>query len=119
MGKDSDLDKVYAKNMQHHPYGYALYKPMSSTILKPGSCGYFDSLGAWNPIANLDDVQSLQKYGLQPPKERLEKAPPEENITWGPKVSQNVTEQRMDLSGGARYANLYLEYTDIFKHRGS
>lgn len=102
MGRHNDLSQVYAENMIHHPYGYALYKPVSSSILKPGSCGYFDAQGAWNPIADLTSPASLQKYGLSIPKEELERIPIEENIAWGPKVSQRVTEMNLDLSGGIR-----------------
>jgi hypothetical protein len=103
MVHSDDLSHVYAENMAHHPYGYAMYKPVSSNILKPGSCGYFDSLGTWNPFVDLTSPSSLQKYGLSSPKEELERIPSEENTDWGPKVSRSVTEARLDLSGGLGY----------------
>ena len=117
MGRHNDLSQVYAENMIHHPYGYALYKPVSSSILKPGSCGYFDAQGAWNPIADLTSPASLQKYGLSIPKEELERIPIVENIAWGPKVSQRVTEMNLDLSGGIRYVSRFvvtLSFGDFF-----
>jgi hypothetical protein len=105
MGRDDNLSQVYAENMMLHPYGYALYKPVSSSILRPGSCGYFDAQGAWNPIADLTSPASLQKYGLSIPREELERIPTEENVAWGPKISQRVTEMNIDLSGGIRYVS--------------
>jgi hypothetical protein len=103
MAQGDDLAKVYAENMAHHPYGYALYKPVLSSTLKPGSCGYFDTQGNWQPLVDLTSPNSLQKYGLSSPKEELESISPEENISWGPKVSRRVTEVNLDISGGIRY----------------
>jgi|SRR5271155_4429483 len=93
------LDNIYNKHMRQHHHGYALYKPVSSDLMRPGSCGYFDDSGSWNPILDLSDPQSLQKHGLTPPKE-LTPAPVENNISWGPKASQGVTEQKIDISLG-------------------
>ena len=80
-----------------------MYKPVSNSILRPGSCGYFDTLGTWNPLVDLTSPSSLQKYGLSSPKEELERIPSEENAEWGPKVSRSVTEVNIDLSGGLGY----------------
>jgi hypothetical protein len=93
------LDNVYNKHMRQHNHGYALYKPVSSDLMRPGSCGYFDDSGSWNPILDLNDGKSLQKHGLCPPK-GLNLAPVEDNISWGPKTSQGVTEQKIDVSLG-------------------
>ena len=113
MVHSDDLSHVYAENMAHHPYGYAMYKPVSSNILKPGSCGYFDSLGTWNPFVDLTSPSSLEKYGLSSPKEELERIPSEENTDWGPKVSRSVTEARLDLSGGLGYVCLWSRSTSL------
>jgi hypothetical protein len=94
------LDHVYNKQMQQHHYGYALYKPVSSGLMQPGSCGYFDGSGSWNPILDLGDTQSLQKHGVGQAR-GLERAPIEDNITWGPKTSQGVSEKKVDTSLGA------------------
>ena len=53
--------------MQHHPHGYAVYEPVSSTDLRPGSCGFFDDSGGWTTIAQLDDIESLKRAGFEPP----------------------------------------------------
>jgi hypothetical protein len=103
MVQGDDLAKVYAESMAHHPYGYALYKPVSSSILKPGGCGYFDTLGNWQPFVDLTSPESLHKYGLNSPMEELESISPEENITWGPKVSRRVTAVNLGTSGIIRY----------------
>ena len=53
-----NLNSDYANHMKHHPYGYGLFHTVSNGILKPGSVGYLDELGFWNPIANLEDPES-------------------------------------------------------------
>lgn len=46
-------DKVYADCFKDQPEGHALYKKVSVTELKPGTCGFFDEQGDWQMIADL------------------------------------------------------------------
>ncbi|KAF4635737.1 hypothetical protein G7Y89_g2355 [Cudoniella acicularis] len=68
------LHDLYASQMVNHPYGYALYKPASTKVLRPGAVGYWNELGEWQPIAWLDDPVSLKKLNLKVPEEELERA---------------------------------------------
>lgn len=95
-----DHGKAYALSMKNHPYGYAIYKPLPNRLLKPGACGYFDDSGTWNPIANLDDEESLAKFGLKLPGEELDMAPTDSSARWGPKWSMDVQEEKVDTSTG-------------------
>ncbi|KAL8822490.1 MAG: hypothetical protein Q9191_006776 [Dirinaria sp. TL-2023a] len=114
----ASLERVYADQMRHHPYGYALYHPASTTTLRPGSVGVFDGLGFWNPIAHLEDPTSLQKHGLKPPTEGLERAPSERIRKWSPRTSSGVSEKLLGFRIGAGAlaaglpvdANLAVEY---------
>jgi hypothetical protein len=96
-GKMAPLDQTYSKLMQAHPYGTALYKPQSSRTFHPGSVGYFDAVGNWNPIADLVVNTELPSTPfLPPPSDELILAP-EESQTWGPKVGQQTTCRKIDL----------------------
>ncbi|KAF9554916.1 hypothetical protein CPC08DRAFT_151865 [Agrocybe pediades] len=95
------LDQQYSKIMKNHPFGVALYRPLSRSIFHPGACGYFDDFGKWNPIAHLEsDVAILNKKGLAPVEDEIEKAPVEDGIKWGPKTSSNVRAKKISLSAG-------------------
>ena len=93
----ASLADTYAERMKCHPFGFALYHPASSRILRPGSVGFFDSLGVWVPVAHLEDSESLSKHGLRFPKTSLTVAKTERIKGWTTKVSTGVTER----SGGA------------------
>jgi len=96
-GKMEPLDQTYSKLMQVHPYGNALYKPQSSKTFHPGSIGYFDSLGNWNPVADLiSSTDVLSTVFSPPPSDQLILAP-EETQTWGPKLGRQTTCHRIDL----------------------
>ncbi|KAI9743314.1 MAG: hypothetical protein M1818_003160 [Claussenomyces sp. TS43310] len=84
------LNRIYAEEMRHYPYGYALYQPASTAVIKPGIVGYFDSTGFWSPLADLNDTTALKAAGLTPPKHPLSPAPPQDQ-TWGPMTSKSVT----------------------------
>ncbi len=49
----ASLADDYAYQMKGHSYGYALFHPVSIRDLRPGSFGFFDDLGTWNPIAHI------------------------------------------------------------------
>ncbi|KAM0344801.1 hypothetical protein ACHAPU_007177 [Fusarium lateritium] len=93
------LDLKYAELMQAHPFGTALYLPVPSSEFQPGSIGYFDSTGAWNPIGNIT-TQSNLPPGLSPIDETtLNRAPADEQI-WGPKLGTETRGRAVDLSAG-------------------
>ena len=100
----ASLADDYVDQMKHHPYGYALYHPVSTRDMRPGSVGFFDSLGVWNPIAHLEDSESLTRSGLRFPTRSLTVARTERIKEWTPKVSANVTETAGGVNLGARWA---------------
>ena len=53
-------DVVYADCFKNQPEGHALYKKLSITQLKPGTCGYFDDQGDWQQIEDLTVVNQQQ-----------------------------------------------------------
>ena len=92
MFDNNDLHEMYAESLRHHSFGYALYHPCPSTVLTPGSIGYFDNVGEWNPM-EFDSFKALvagMKMGEI------------EHATWGPITPKEVTQ--IDLSGSI---NLY------------
>lgn len=91
---NSDLQVIYAEAMRHHPFGFALYHPCHKNILKPGSCGYFNDRGEWNPITDLANPSSLNELSFVGVDEDLQKGEPQ-MLHWGPKCSKNVTEHRL------------------------
>jgi hypothetical protein len=96
-GKMALLDQTYSKLMQNHPYGTALYKPQSSRNFHPGSIGYFDAVGNWNPVADLTSGNEGLSTVFSPfPSDQLVLAP-EQTQTWGPKVGQQTTCRMIDL----------------------
>ncbi len=84
---------------RNHPYGMALYKPLSTKVLRPGSVGYWNDLGDWNPIAQLDSEHSLQLQAFKVPEEELQRAKFQPITEWDRKYSILVTET--DLSARA------------------
>jgi len=98
--KRSKLHGEYATIMQHHPYGIALYRPLRSSIFKPGAVGYFDDFGSWNPICHLEDSKGMVDEGLGVFEDKLEMGGPENGITWGPKTSRDTKETKIELSAG-------------------
>lgn len=98
------LNRIYADEMQNHPYGYGLYQPVFNRVIKPGVVGFFDPDGFWSPLADLTDPESLKAAGLKPPKHALSPAPPQ-NQTWGPMTSKSVSGQNLDASAGTEYVS--------------
>lgn len=97
-----NLNSDYGNHMKHHPYGYALFHPVSNGILKPGSVGYLDEFGFWNPIANLEDPESLSRHGLTSTSTPLCRAKPSRIKEWTPKQSSQVKEVSCGYAGGMR-----------------
>lgn len=94
------LDQQYANIMQNHPFGIAMYRPLSQLLFKVGACGYFDDFGSWQPIVDLEQPDQLLRKNLSPVDDELEKAPLDEGIRWGPKVSSHTKAKKIELSGG-------------------
>lgn len=99
MSSQKSLAAHYVEQMQHHPHGYAIYEPVSSTDLRPGSCGFFDDSGGWTTIAQLDDVESLKRAGFELPPP-LEEAHDKITRSWHPKCSSDVSAIDLDLGIG-------------------
>jgi hypothetical protein len=93
--------------MLNHPYGYALYEPQSSTIVKPGAVGYIDQeTGRFVPLTkkgskrvDLEDEESLKINGLTPFNNLLRAEPDERS--WGPKTSSRVNATEIDIKAKA------------------
>lgn len=90
MSADIDLQQLYANAMRHHPFGFALYHPCDKTVLKPGSVGYFNVRGDWNPITHI--LSSDEPFTMADDELQLGDAQLPE---WGPKCSERVTEHRL------------------------
>lgn len=88
--------------MKNHRFGIALYHPLPRSLFKIGSCGYFDDFGSWQPIVDLERPDQILKKNLSALDEddELEKAPLDEGISWGPKISSNMKGKKIALSGG-------------------
>jgi hypothetical protein len=95
-----NLATKYAASMKHHPYGNALYVPVDSAILQPGSIGYIDEEGSWQPIlTTIEDDDYLEQRGFLPAGD-LVRATPQQHV-WGPKTSSSVSGRKLDVSAGA------------------
>lgn len=87
--------------MTDHPYGWGLYKKVTTRDLHPGSCGYFDPEGDWNTITDLSDPQSLTTQGWTTPDDQLHDPEGPKSAIWGPKTSNSIRSRRI---GGAAEA---------------
>lgn len=101
MAAKEKLDQEYANAMQNHPFGIAMYRPLPRSLFKIGTCGYFDDFGSWQPIVDLERPDQLLRKNLSAVDEdELEKAPLDEGMKWGPKISSNMKAKKIALSGG-------------------
>jgi hypothetical protein len=97
------FDRDYAQLMINHPWGWGLYKPVPSTQLKPGSCGYFDAAGYWQPIVQLTEKLPENWKAAEPP---LRVVTEKGSTPWGPKTSDRVQTISFDLQTGSQYVQL-------------
>lgn len=104
MPRHKPLNVAYAAYMQNHPFGTALYTPQPVQEFHPGSCGYFDTTGSWNPITDLSDPTRLASQGFSPVDEELQRAPAETDIQWGPLASENIESNSFNFFGGVSSA---------------
>ncbi|KAL7924175.1 hypothetical protein ACQKWADRAFT_325363 [Trichoderma austrokoningii] len=103
MPAKSRLDRVYAQLMSDHPYGWGLYKKVTTRDMHPGSCGYFDSEGDWKFIIDLSSEHDLISQGWKIPDDGIYDTNGPGSATWGPKVSNSV--QKSSIGGTARANN--------------
>lgn len=90
MSHYKDLRATYAKRMEYHGVGIALFQPIAASDMQPPCCGYFDRNGDWNIIANLRANRSSSTDDYEP----LEYEPTKVtdiHIEWQPKTSLGVT----------------------------
>jgi hypothetical protein len=80
--------------MRHHPFGYALYKPVLRSSMKTGSCGILDGRGIWTPLFDLNDHSSLSNHLLSKAEDTPERLV-EAGLTWDPKLSWGAV--RVDI----------------------
>ncbi|KAL7953690.1 hypothetical protein V8C34DRAFT_296338 [Trichoderma compactum] len=86
----SRLDRVYAQLLRDHPYGWALYKKVTTQKLHPGSCGYFDSDGDWQTLIDLTNLHNVADRGWTIPSDEIQGSGDPESMIWGPKNSDSV-----------------------------
>ena len=91
-------DVVYERCFQNQPEGYALYQRVPTTKLKPAMCGYFDSDGDWQTLADLTDPIQLEKLGYTRPI-GIAVDTNEEGEGWPLRYSEGVKEYMIKLSG--------------------
>jgi len=91
---------MYATQMGHLSYGHALYKPVSTGIMHPGSAGFLDENGNWTSVFDITDKASLSKAGLETPsKNDLEYLENGTTITFvDPWTSDGLTQVSIDAS---------------------
>lgn len=94
-----NLATRYLESMKHHPYGYAFYEPEAASEVRPGTCGYLNEFCQWQPIADLTDVNDLQKKGLTEPADLI--AAKDSSHEWGPKLSHSVRSAKLNVNLGA------------------
>ncbi|KAF5227976.1 hypothetical protein FAUST_11408 [Fusarium austroamericanum] len=104
MGESSRLDRVYARLLCDHPYGWALYKKVTSQTLRPGTFGYFDTEGDWNSLIDITNDDSLAQEGLKPPNHPITRSETPDTFTWGPKSSVSVSRRQIGGTAGATTA---------------
>ncbi|KAB9006577.1 hypothetical protein FH972_026931 [Carpinus fangiana] len=108
MAHYKDLRELYARSLEYHGIGYALYQPISAADISPPCAGFFDRNGNFNRIAKLTPSQGPE--GLVP----LEYTPQPQaqiGIEWKPKTSLGVQAITVDTSaegpasGHVKYAS--------------
>lgn len=101
------LNNIYRESLSKHPYGYALYEPQSSKVVKPGVCGYINPqdgtfvplTGAGNKFIDILDNESLQSSGLSQ-LDNVVLAEPDHKY-WGPKTSARVHGAKVNFEANA------------------
>ncbi|KAF1831602.1 hypothetical protein BDW02DRAFT_44472 [Decorospora gaudefroyi] len=105
------LHDLYADLMKVYPFGLGLYKPPSTLALRPGSVGYFNELGVWQPIVQLENAEDVKGKGLKIPEEELAKHEFDPETDWAPMYSTEVIEADIasKIKAGASTGTVSLE----------
>lgn len=103
MRNKSRLDRVFAQLLQHHPYGWALYKKATTRDVHPGCCGYFDTDGDWHTLVDLmSSDEDLTQKGWKSPSDSFNSRDEEpQTLIWGPKTSKTVVSRQLGGEAGA------------------
>lgn len=91
------LHQVYAESFSGGSLGHALYHPPSAKVLCPGSFGFFNERGEWNPIARLDDDKELKSLGFSRLAGQPKKAQPVPE-SWEVKTGADVSSTSVKVS---------------------
>ncbi|RSL54595.1 hypothetical protein CEP54_009804 [Fusarium duplospermum] len=100
MANSSRLDRVYAQLLCNHPYGWALFKKVTTKDIFPGVCGFFDTDGDWHPLVNLNDPSSLADSNMTVPGTGIGKRREPESMVWGPKQSGSTSSNSIGSTVG-------------------
>ena len=102
MEDDDEIPKKYAQAMAKlGNLGHAIFCPTSTRAMRLGHCGYFDRYGTWNPICVITDPTTLPKGITLLDNSKLQNPFVDENISWGEKISSNVSRHKVDIDIGA------------------
>ncbi|RYP58987.1 hypothetical protein DL771_011041 [Monosporascus sp. 5C6A] len=105
MPDESRLDRVYARLMLNHPYGWALYKKITTKDVRPGYCGYFDPDSDWHTLVDLTSpAEELAGQGWQAPDVGINNNKVPESMIWGPKSSSSVRTRQVGGTVGTTAA---------------
>jgi hypothetical protein len=104
MAYEDRHDVVFQELFKNNPAGLALYKPFSSTKLKPGACGYFDYDGDWQTITDLTDPAVLEAGGWT--RAIVETEPTQMEEYWPAMVSKGVEAFSGSIDVNVAYVNL-------------
>ncbi|KAK5208647.1 hypothetical protein LTR47_004175 [Exophiala xenobiotica] len=63
MARERDWDIIFADCFKYQPEGWAFWKKVAKTRLRPGMCGYFDEQGDWQPIVDITDKKAVKDAG--------------------------------------------------------
>jgi hypothetical protein len=66
-----DFGDKYRQAMKCHSMGVAMYEPTFASKMKPGSCGYLNKLGNWQPMFDLSDEDTLKAAGITAPERAI------------------------------------------------
>jgi hypothetical protein len=51
----------YVESLRNQPEGRTLFTKIESSTLKPSMCGYFDTVGDWHEIVDLNEDEPAQR----------------------------------------------------------
>ncbi|KAH7418572.1 hypothetical protein BKA64DRAFT_654747 [Cadophora sp. MPI-SDFR-AT-0126] len=100
MSPDVGLPETYADLMSIHRMGHAFYHPEHAHNVRPGTCGYINNSGQWQPIVDLTDEAALAAGSFKPLTQLLIKATPDE-FAWEDVTSEGVHSNKPSISVGA------------------